>query len=361
MATPNYDVHVQLLLATTAESEGNLELARECLWEALRLAPDRSHAHRRALGARELSRPPRAGLAKRPRARVCCGGLIVPSRDARMVHRGSRCVFFSRPAAAATAQAEAQPLRGDEAPSSFGLYVLALSWAPSFCCTHPGKEECADLATSYAGTHLTLHGLWPNFTDAEAHGRITYPQFCGSYGHCKAHHDASCEPDPSTLPAEMKDLGPGYIGDHDFLAAHEWPKHGSCTGLAPKAYFSAALGAMKAIAMPPLAGDIPLADLQRAFGIPAESVLLSCDSKCRLSQVSFCLAHDAKDLPTTPLACPVNTTNAQYDNGCVTRGCATVTIPAAGSCDVATKKNHDERPARPARLQSSGAGAFVHE
>ncbi len=241
-------------------------------------------------------------------------------------------------------QAQPTQVRGEDAPTSFGLYVLALSWAPSFCCGHPDKEECANLATAYAGTHLTLHGLWPNFTDAEAHGRVTYPQFCGSYGHCKNHHDASCEPDPSTLPAEMKDLGPGYVGDHDFLAAHEWPKHGSCTRLEPKAYFDAALGAMKAIKAPALSGDMPLADLQKAFGIPVESVLLSCDSKCRLSQVSFCLAHDAKDLPTTPLACPSNTTNAQYDNGCVTRGCATVTIPAAGSCEVATKRNHDERP-----------------
>lgn len=243
-----------------------------------------------------------------------------------------------------------EPLRGAAAPASFGLYVLALSWAPSFCCGHPDKQECANLATTYAGSHLTLHGLWPNFSDDEAHGRVTYPQFCGSYGHCEKQHDASCEPDPKTLPAEMADLGPGYIGDHDFLAAHEWPKHGSCTGLDPKTYFTAALGAMKAIPTPEalrsaIGGEVPLAELERAFGIPVESVLLSCDAKCRLSQVSFCLAHDAKDLPTHPIACPTNTTTAQYDNGCVTRSCASVTIPAAGSCEIAGKRpNHDARP-----------------
>ena len=260
------------------------------------------------------------------------------------------CSSSSTPPPPAAEPTTVQPLSGEDAPGAFGLYVLALSWAPSFCCGHPDKQECANLGSAYAGTHLTLHGLWPNFTDAESHGRVTYPQFCGTYGHCKKQHDASCEPDPTTLPAEMKDLGPGYIGDNDFLAAHEWPKHGSCTGLDPKTYFAAALGAMKAIPTPESlrmesGSAVPLAELQHAFGIPIESVLLSCDAKCRLSQVSFCLAHDAKDLPTKPLACPTNTTNAQYDNGCVTRGCANVTILAAGSCERAEKRpNHDARP-----------------
>lgn len=242
-------------------------------------------------------------------------------------------------------------------PGSFGLYVLALSWAPSFCCGHPDKEECAGLPAAFAGTHLTLHGLWPNYTDAEAKGRDTYPQFCGSYQHCKRSHDASCEPDPSTIPEEMKVLGPGYIGDHDFLAAHEWPKHGSCTGLSPAEFFRASLGAMKALpgegtpdaVRGAIAGDLALPDLEKAFGIPSESVLLGCDSKCRLSQVSFCLAHDARGLPTTPIACPKNTTSAQYDNGCVTRGCQRVAIPEAGSCDA--------RGSRPKRDDSrTGSG-----
>jgi len=225
-------------------------------------------------------------------------------------------------------------------PAAFGLYVLALTWAPSFCCTHAGKEECRGLDGSFAATHLTLHGLWPNYTDAEAHGRQTYPQFCGDYAHCKAGHDASCAPEPRAIPDEMRVLGPGYVGDHDFLADHEWPKHGSCTGLTPAAYFTAALGAMKALpgdGTPSalgaaIGGDLAIADLQGGLGVPRESVLLSCDAHCQLSQLSVCLAHDARGLPTTPIACPANTTKAQYDNGCVTRGCERVSIPAAGRC-----------------------------
>ena len=249
-----------------------------------------------------------------------------------------------------------------DAPS-FGLYVLALSWAPSFCCTHADKEECAGLADAFAGTHLTLHGLWPNFTDAEATRDVTYPQFCGAYKHCKRAHDRSCEPDPSTLPDAMKTLGPGYVGDHDFLAAHEWPKHGSCSGLDPAAYFRAALAAMTAlpgdgtpdVLRTAIGSDLALADLERAFGVPKESVLLSCDARCGLSQVSFCLAHDARGLPTTPIACPSNTTSAQYDNGCVTRGCARVAIPAVGSCDASHPKPK-QQPSAGGRCSHPGQG-----
>jgi ribonuclease T2 len=240
----------------------------------------------------------------------------------------------------------------------FGLYVLALTWAPSFCCSHPNKDECAHLADAFGATHLTLHGLWPNYTDDEAERyRATYPQFCGAYEHCKQ-HDKTCEPDPATIPADMRQLGPGYVGDHEFLADHEWPKHGSCTGLPPAEYFRAALDAMKAIRgdgtpdalRGAIGSDIALGDLATSFGVPRESVLLSCDAQCRLQQISFCLGHDATNHPTTPIACPANTTKARYDNGCVTRRCERVAIPAAGSCEAG------ERPKKSRSCSHPGQG-----
>lgn len=257
--------------------------------------------------------------------------------------------------------------RTERAPteaSNFGLYVLALSWAPSFCCGHPDKQECADLEHAFAGSHLTLHGLWPNYTDAQATRGRSYPQFCGAYAHCERDPDASCVPDPSTLPDEMRTLGPGYVGDHDFLADHEWPKHGSCTGLEPKAYFRAALDAMKALpgsgTPDVLAGaigrDVAPDELAGAFGVPAESILLSCDASCALVQVSVCLDHDASGRPTTPVTCPQNTTRAQYDNGCITRHCDRITVPAAGRCDLVQTHRSGERhdATRPDVRRNSG-------
>jgi ribonuclease T2 len=262
-----------------------------------------------------------------------------------------------------TSEEPAAPVAASHgAASAFGLYVLALSWAPSFCCAHAGKEECAGLDAAFAGTHLTLHGLWPNYTDdeARAHGDA-YPQFCGEYASCQSGDgDRKCRPDPSSLPDEMKTLGPGYVGDHDFLADHEWPKHGSCTNLAAADYFRSALNAMKSLpgegtpnaVRSSIGGDIALADLEGAFGVPKGSVLLSCDARCRLQQVSFCLAHDVNNRPTTPTACPANTTKAQYDNGCVTRGCQRVAIPTANKCESSSSSSSSSsRPPPP----SSGA------
>jgi ribonuclease T2 len=152
----------------------------------------------------------------------------------------------------------------------------------------------------------------------------------------------------------MRELGPGYVsrGERRSLAAHEWAKHGSCTGLAAAAYFEAALSAMKSLpekATPAklraaIGGDLALDELQRAFGVPVESVLLGCDDRCSLEQVGICLGHDAGNRPTTPVACPASTTRARYTNGCVTRGCDRVSIPAAGSCEVRPRGKRDDEP-----------------
>jgi ribonuclease T2 len=239
-------------------------------------------------------------------------------------------------------------------PAAFGLYVLSLTWAPSFCCSHRDKQECAQLAGSFAATHLTLHGLWPNYNDDEAKGqRHPWPEFCGDFARCDRSHDQSCEPDPSTIPDEMRVLGPGYVADHDFLADHEWPKHGSCTGLSPAEYFHAALATMKALpgegtpdALRDAIGqDLARSDLSRAFGVPLEAVLLGCDAQCGLTQISFCFAHDAHGLPTTPTACPANTTDSRYDNGCVTRSCTRITIGAADQCG--RRKDHSHACNKP--------------
>jgi len=229
-------------------------------------------------------------------------------------------------------------------PSSFGLYLLAMQWAPNACCAHPGKEagaeSCGALAGSYAATHVTLHGLWPSYTDDESRGRPRpWPQYCGALAHCEHDEDASCAPGVP-VPPDLAARAPAYITDHGALATHEWSKHGSCTRLSPAAYFAAELAAIRSLpgdgtpdVLSAAAGkDVARADLSRAFGIPPEAVALGCDAHCELTQVGFCLGHDAADQPTTPIACPHNVLSSEYDNGCVTRGCERVVVQAAGEC-----------------------------
>lgn len=206
-------------------------------------------------------------------------------------------------------------------PSNFGFYLLAMSWSPS-SCTAPA---------------LTLHGLWPNYTDEQSRGRPrAWPQFCGAYAHCEKTEDARCAPGVP-VPAELAPLAPAYAGG---LATHEWSKHGSCTSLPAADYFAAELAAIRLVpddATPATlraatGKDLARDDLQHAFGVPPESVVLGCDDHCRFTQVGFCIAKDAGDRPTAPTPCSANVTTSDYDNGCVTRRCDRVAIPAAAPC-----------------------------
>lgn len=238
-----------------------------------------------------------------------------------------------------TAQDDEEGVAG--APS-FSLYLLALSWAPNFCCGHEGRSQCDGLGGSFGADHLTIHGLWPNYSDAEsARAGADYPVYCGRFSACRGDGGPSfCRPDPATIPPGMSKYGPGYVTDDDFLANHEWPKHGSCSGLEPGAFFAAAIKSLLALpgdsGTPELlrhraGGDVALAELRDSFGAPA-SVVLSCDQDCNLKQVGICLAHDAGGSPTAPVACPGKVTASDYDNGCVTHRCGRIRIQKAGQC-----------------------------
>jgi ribonuclease T2 len=237
--------------------------------------------------------------------------------------------------------ASGSPDGGPGTAATFGLYVLALSWAPDFCCGHPDKEECQGLNGSFGATHLTIHGLWPNYTDAQSsEAGAGWPQYCAPYGACATKPAAGCSPVASTIPADMQTYGPGYVSDNDFLADHEWPKHGSCTGLDSGTYFSSAIAALKslpgeqgtpALLAKNVGGTVATPELRAAFGSP-ESVMLSCDSHCNLMQVSICLANAGSPPFVTRTACPSNATGSTYDNGCIVNHCQNVTIQAAGQC-----------------------------
>jgi ribonuclease T2 len=220
----------------------------------------------------------------------------------------------------------------------FALYVLALSWAPDFCCKNPEREECQELGTGYGGSHLTLHGLWPTYDDREAaeHG-YDWPELCGDCSRCRRGSPA-CSPDRSVLPDGMAKYGPGYVTDHDFLTGHEWAHHGACSGLSPAAFFGEALAAMLRLpgAGTPdpvranAGGSVPLRELEAALE-PRGAVLLGCDAECYLTQVAYCLGRDAGGAPAGLTACPRSARGeGGNDNGCVVQGCSMVRLRKAG-------------------------------
>ena len=161
---------------------------------------------------------------------------------------------------------------------AFDYYLLNLSWSPEFCATHPDKPECAQ--------HLgfVLHGLWPQNTNG------SYPENCSS------------APGPQD-PAQYADIYPDQG-----LLHHEWQTHGTCSGLAPDAFFQLARQAVHSVAIPTELSSLnhqismPPAEILSLFAksnptIPAASLALSCGNNY-LTAVEVCLSKTLQ-----PISC----------------------------------------------------------
>lgn len=119
------------------------------------------------------------------------------------------------------------------APSSFrfDFWVLALSWSPDYCAT----DGADDVQQCSPGRKLgfVLHGLWPQYNTG-------YPSYCSQ---AKL---------PPALPAVFPNLYPNTA-----LYAHEWEKHGTCSGLGPEGYLAQSAKLKDAVAIPAAYRDMP--------------------------------------------------------------------------------------------------------
>jgi len=113
--------------------------------------------------------------------------------------------------------------RGDRA-ARYDYFVMALSWSPTFCRTHRDeREQCRG-----KGYGFVLHGLWPQYEGGGG------PQRC-AYDHA---------PDRRTVERAL-----AFMPSRR-LVQHEWRAHGSCSGLAPSAYFALADRAFATLQVP---------------------------------------------------------------------------------------------------------------
>ncbi len=155
-------------------------------------------------------------------------------------------------------------------PGDFDFYLLTLSWSPEFCATHPTSPECA------AHPGFVVHGLWPENNDG------TYPENCSS------------APGPAN-PGQYTNLLPTAS-----LVEHEWATHGTCSGLAPDAYFGEIATAFHKLSIPTeftgsnqpatLSPTAIIADFAAANpGLPQAGIAISCGNN-RLTAVEVCLS-----------------------------------------------------------------------
>lgn len=188
----------------------------------------------------------------------------------------------------ATAEGRDRDRRGE--PGDFDLYVLALTWSPSWCEAEGDERRDQQCARPFA---FVVHGLWPQWTKS-------WPQFC--------------DVDGRRVPDRVLDTITDVIPSRG-LAIHQWVKHGACSGLSPTAYFDETRKVFQKIVVPerfklldrPL--SIAPADVEKAFaeanpGLDASEMEVTCDRR-RLREVRICLKPDL----STFVPCPKD--NAQ--------------------------------------------------
>eukprot|EP01065_Artemidia_motanka_P018761 TRINITY_DN2210_c5_g1_i1.p1 TRINITY_DN2210_c5_g1~~TRINITY_DN2210_c5_g1_i1.p1 ORF type:complete len:327 (+),score=48.14 TRINITY_DN2210_c5_g1_i1:91-1071(+) len=154
-------------------------------------------------------------------------------------------VLAAMVAGSATALA-ASPTTGP-APGNFETYTFALQYTPEFVQGYCTGAVPPNIPGSYAETHLTVHGLWPNY-DSSKHSGHTWPQWCkrtdADFTKCQSAPSGPsyCSPSASTLAKfNTSSAWQTYALEYAFsdsLAAHEWSKHGGCTLWDQSQYFT---------------------------------------------------------------------------------------------------------------------------
>ncbi|MDB5602968.1 MAG: ribonuclease [Xanthobacteraceae bacterium] len=173
--------------------------------------------------------------------------------------------------------------RRQNTAGAFDFYVLALSWSPSFCAASqernpdraPQQPQCGDRPFSFV-----VHGLWPQYEKG-------FPEYCQ-------------QPSPRldrNIVSSMLDVMPSPR-----LVFHEWDRHGTCSGLSPRAYFEMVRKVRAAVKIPVEYLELkePLmvspAEVETAFvkanpGLTEGGIAVACDNK-RLTEVRICVNRD---------------------------------------------------------------------
>ena len=120
--------------------------------------------------------------------------------------------------------------RGERA-GLFDYYVLSMSWSPTYCLEQGkkrGDRRRDAQCRPGAAKGFVLHGLWPQF-------RRGWPSNCRGAQRFV----------PDAVIREVLDVMPSKG-----LVIHEWRKHGTCSGLSPRGYFTLAEKLFRMVRVP---------------------------------------------------------------------------------------------------------------
>jgi ribonuclease T2 len=190
----------------------------------------------------------------------------------------------------------------------FDFYVFQQEWPAEFC-SGQSYPLCQN-PTSYMTDHLVVHGLWPNYNSPQ--DGHDWPQCCQSiYGPDLNQTAINLLADDMHQYWPDEEAQPGY--NTSSFWAHEWGKHGTCSGLDQYSYFLSALTVEQTLSTPEAISNaagssLSLADLYNAWGAPVCNqsvgdciVSIDCNSDDQsLLHVTTCWDKDT----LLPMACP---------------------------------------------------------
>ena len=189
-----------------------------------------------------------------------------------------------------------------ERPGLFDYLVLSMSWSPTWCLTEGKKRRDAKAQCAPGRMRgFVLHGLWPQF-------RRGWPSNCRGAARFV----------PDAVIREVLDVMPSKG-----LVIHEWRKHGTCSGLSPRGYFTLAKKLFRMVRVPsayqrpaealkrsPQQIRREFAEANRGQGFVADSFAVICTRKGRdvalLKEVRVCFTPTGR-----PSRCGFNEQRAQ--------------------------------------------------
>mmetsp|Transcript_27476 Transcript_27476/g.58371 ORF Transcript_27476/g.58371 Transcript_27476/m.58371 type:complete len:304 (+) Transcript_27476:276-1187(+) len=184
--------------------------------------------------------------------------------------------------------------QGDD--GGFDFYVYSMSYQPEFCRENNDKfAGCRSFKEEWEG-QLTIHGLWPNRNDG------TWPSACTDE-----------KLDLSLLEDVRADLeerwpnvkAPSASPGHEAFWAHEWSKHGTCSGLEQQDYFMTALDLL--MPTPDVVkekyGSAAMREELEAEYLGEDMTIFVCKSGY-LSEVRVCLEKMEDGAPGERVTCP---------------------------------------------------------
>jgi len=117
----------------------------------------------------------------------------------------------------------------DAPPTRFLVY--SVTWQPTFCKKSPSTAGC-----DHPPQRFMTHGIWP-YSESIGDRTNRHPQFCTKAYACK--DGSACAEGDGDMKSVLSNdsLRALVTREPEGMLAHEWKKHGTCSGKTMQSYF----------------------------------------------------------------------------------------------------------------------------